>query len=52
LLTTEKDAVKIADAIRTFFPLPILVLRIGMDLPGAFFDLLEPFAGPAGNRNA
>jgi tetraacyldisaccharide 4'-kinase len=52
LLTTEKDAVKIEDSARKFFPVPILVLRIGLDLPGAFFDLLDPLAGRAGNRDA
>ncbi len=38
LVTTEKDAVKLDSRDGSFSQLPVYVLRIGLDLPEAFFD--------------
>jgi tetraacyldisaccharide 4'-kinase len=38
LVTTEKDAVKLEDRDESFSQMPVYVLRIGLDLPAAFFD--------------
>jgi tetraacyldisaccharide 4'-kinase len=51
LVTTEKDAVKI-EAAAGLFPLPTFVLRVGLELPSAFFEALAPLAARALNRHA
>jgi tetraacyldisaccharide-1-P 4'-kinase len=37
-VTTEKDAVKLLDRTAFFRGVPVYVLRIGLDLPEAFFE--------------
>jgi tetraacyldisaccharide 4'-kinase len=41
VLTTEKDAVKFESADRMFGGPPVVVLRIGLDLPAGFYEYLE-----------
>jgi len=50
ILVTEKDAVKIGLSSRPFGDIPLLVLRLGIDLPSAFFEAVETAvsAGKAG----
>jgi len=52
LITTEKDAVKIEDSGRLFGDFPLYILRIGFDLPPAFFDRVEAVASRARTQNA
>ncbi len=45
LLTTEKDAVKIRGRRNELSGLDVFVLRIGLDLPGAFYEAVRAVAG-------
>lgn len=38
VVTTEKDGVKIAEAASRLFPAPVYALRVGVELPPAFYE--------------
>jgi tetraacyldisaccharide 4'-kinase len=52
VITTEKDAVKLEGAGRRLSPVPLLTLRIGLELPASFFnDLGRAAAGAAARKS-
>jgi tetraacyldisaccharide 4'-kinase len=47
LVTTEKDAIKIAGRTGAWAPVPTYMLNIGLDLPPAFFEKILEYLGHA-----
>ena len=47
LITTEKDAIKLAGRTGAWAPVPAYMLSIGLDLPPAFFEKILEFLGHA-----
>jgi len=45
LITTEKDAIKIAGRTGVWAPVPTYMLNIGLDLPPAFFEKILEYLG-------